>query len=68
MLGESWSEIKRLKEYALKMSDPDNDFYISHKKEYEVKELDGTTRIETVYYMKDIQQLAKDAKKALGIE
>ena len=50
------------------MSDPDNDFYISHKKEYEVKELDGTTRIETVYYMKDIQQLAKDAKKALGIE
>jgi hypothetical protein len=66
MYSELKKETDRLKEYASKMADPDSDFYVSHSREYEVKESDGTIRIETVYYIKDIQQMAKDAKKALG--
>lgn len=57
--------IEQLEEYVRKMSDPNNAFYVSHTREYEVKNLDGTTRIEKVSYIKDIQQMAKDAKKAL---
>jgi len=57
--------IEQLEEYARKMSDPNNAFYVSHTREYEVKELDGTIRIEKVSYIKNIQQMAKDAKNAL---
>lgn len=57
--------IEQLEEYVRKMSDPNNAFYVSHTREYEVKNQDGTTRIEKVSYIKDIQQMAKDAKKAL---
>lgn len=57
--------IEQLEEYVRKMSDPNNVFYVSHTREYEVKEPDGTVRIEKVSYIKNIQQMAKDAKKAL---
>lgn len=66
MHRELKAENERLKEYARKMSDPNDPFYISHVREYEVKELDGSVRIEKVYYIKDIQQMAKDAREALG--
>lgn len=58
--------IEQLEEYIRKMADPNNEFYVSHYREYEVKELDGTTRTERVGIIKNIQQMAKDAKKALG--
>lgn len=60
--------IEQLEEYVRKMANPDNEFYVSHYREYEVKELDGTIRMEKVGIIKNIQQMAKDAKKALGKE
>lgn len=50
-------ELKRLREYARKMSDPNKSFYVSHTK---------LVAGQKVHVIKDIQQMAKDAQEALN--
>lgn len=66
--NRNYNDIKRIEQlenYIRKLSDPNHEIYVSRIQEYEVKEQDGSIRLEKVFHIKNIQQMTKDAQMTM---